>query len=85
MVEGTNEHAPNFTQERYDEEISEHNALKTVQQHSENDVIVTVFATDDDTDHNDANHDDIEYYITAGNDEGIFDIPNPLVWDGVMH
>lgn len=81
IVEGTNEHPPVFTQDSYEETISEHNALRTTQQHSENDVIVTVLARDNDTDYNDGNHDDIQYSITAGDEEGIFDIPDPLVWN----
>ena len=77
-MEGTNEHAPVFTQDSYDETISEHNALRATQQHSEDDIIVNVLARDNDTDYNDGNHDDVQYYITAGDEEGIFDIPDPL-------
>ena len=47
----------------------------------EGDVLVTVLAMDDDTDVN--NHNEIHYIITGGNEDGIFEIPNPMVWMGL--
>ena len=84
-VEGTNEHGPVFNQASYNEEISEHNVLATTQQHSAGDVIVIVSATDADADPNDANHDDIEYLITGGNEDDIFEIRDPLVSEALQH
>ena len=79
-VEGTNEHAPVFEQDRYEEQISEYNSLASNnQQHSAGDVIVTVFATDADSDSNNANHDNIQYSITGGNEDNVFEIPNDMV------
>ena len=78
-VEGANEHAPEFQQDRYDEQIHEHNTLVETQQHRVDDVIATVRATDADTDPNNASHSDIHYFIMAGNEDGIFDLPDPTV------
>ena len=71
-VENANEHAPEFEQDRYDEDIHEYNMLSSVQQHTVGDIIITVFATD-------ADSDSIQYSITGGNEDGIFEIPNDVV------
>ena len=73
MVEGANEHAPEFEQDRYEREISEYNELVVTQPHAPGDIIATVFATDADA------NDDIQYSITGGNEDDIFEIPNPMV------
>ena len=57
----------------------EYNVLATSARYAIGDVIATVSATDPDSDHDDANHDDIEYSITTGNEDGIFDIIDPTV------
>lgn len=73
MIEGANEHAPRFSSSRYEEEIHEYNVLVTTQQHMAGETIATVSATDADA------SDVIQYSITGGNDDDIFEIPNSLV------
>ena len=73
MIEGANEHAPIFSSSRYEEEIHEYNMLVTTQQHMAGETIATVSATDADA------SDVIQYSITGGNDDDIFEIPNSLV------
>ena len=73
MIEGANEHAPEFGSDRYDVDISEYNVLASAQQHAAGETIATVTATDADA------NDEIEYIITGGNEDDLFEIPNPLV------
>ena len=73
MIEQANEHAPVFGSNRYDVDISEYNVLASAQQHSAGDIIATVSATDEDA--NDA----IEYSITGGNEDDVFELTNPSV------
>ena len=73
MIGGANEHAPEFASDRYDVDISEYNILASAQQHTAGEIIATVTATDADA------NDEIEYIITGGNEDNLFEIPNPLV------
>ena len=72
-VEGSNEHAPVFEQDRYNIPVSEYNALSSSGQQEPGDVVLTVVATDADL------HDVIQYSITGGNEEDVFEIPDDMV------
>ncbi|CAI7993581.1 Protocadherin Fat 4 [Geodia barretti] len=78
MIEGANEHAPEFASDRYDVDISEYNILASAQQHTAGEIIATVTATDADA------NDEIEYIITGGNEDNLFEIPNPLFGNIVL-
>ena len=75
MIEA-NDFSPVFVMDRYDATIQEHNDI-TGDNAGNDTVVETVFATDDDGSNTAAGQ--IEYYITGGNERGIFDIPNPSV------
>jgi len=72
-VVGSNEHAPVFDTDHYQTSIVEHDDLLNTSNPSN---VITVHATDRD-------NDPIEYIITGGNGQGIFDIPIPEVCHAV--
>ena len=72
----TNLHPPVFNDSRYDATIMEYNAL-TGAGIAAGTTVAQVVATDQDSMSDPAGQ--IEYGITAGNELGIFEIPNPTV------
>ena len=73
----TNRFSPEFTQRRYNATIMEYNALTGTTSVAIGTTVAQVVATDQDSMNDPAGQ--IEYGITAGNELGIFDIPNPAV------
>ena len=71
-----NEFNPVFSMDTYVGRVDEHNGI-TGDNAGNGTVVETVIATDDDGPNTAAGQ--IEYYITGGNQLGIFDIPDPNV------
>jgi len=73
----SNIHRPRFNDSRYNATVMEYNALTGTTSLAVGTTIDQVLATDQDSMNDPAGQ--IEYAITAGNELGIFDIPNPAV------